>query len=340
MRYVYEKGAEIDAAFDINEQVIGKDIGEIMGCASKGVAIKDIKEADHILSNTNPDACIITTMNKMSDLKDAFLVCAKNGVNAISTCGEAFYPWNSSYGITKEIETLAKKNDCTICGSGYLDVFCGNLIAVLAGATHKITKIKGKSSYNIEDYGIALAQAHGAGLDLATFEKEISSADNISPEERQKRIDHGEFSPSYMWPVNGWLCSKLGLHVTSQIQKISPLTDDCELHSKTLNMTISAGCATGMSAIVITETQEGITIESECIGKVYSPEEFDQNVWTIIGEPNTEVVINRPNTVELTCATVVNRIPDLLNAEPGFTTTDKMPESQYRVHPLNQYVND
>ena len=49
------------------------------------------------------------------------------------------------------------------------DVFWGNLISVLAGATHKITKIKGKSSYNVEDYGIALAKAHGAGLSKKEF---------------------------------------------------------------------------------------------------------------------------------------------------------------------------
>ena len=56
-----------------------------------------------------------------------------------------------------------------------------------------------------------------------------------------------------------------------------------------------------------TITEEGIVIEAECIGKVYAADEFDQNVWTIQGEPNTEVIISRPSTVELTCTTIVNR---------------------------------
>ena len=57
-------------------------------------------------------------------------------------------------------------------------------------------------------------------------------------------------------------------------------------------MTVKAGDATGMSAVVTTETEEGITIESECIGKVYSKDDFDKNEWTIIGEPETTLVKN------------------------------------------------
>ena len=338
MRYVYEKGAEIVCAFDVNPEVIGKDIGDIMGGGAKGVIVQDVKEAEAAFSANKPDACIITTMSLMQDVKEAFLICAKTGVNAISTCEEALYPHNSSPVLTKEIDALARKNNCTVCGSGYQDIFWGNLITVLSGATHAITRIQGKSSYNVEDYGIALAKAHGAGLDLATFDKEIASVDRVSDAERRKSIEAGTYLPSYMWNVNGWLCDKLGLTVIRQTQKTVPQTYNKELPSSTLNMTVPAGHATGMSAVVTTETKEGIIIESECIGKVYAPDEFDQNIWRIIGEPETEVIINRPATVELTCATIVNRLPDVINAPAGYTTTDKMPVMQFRIKPLNEYV--
>lgn len=338
MRYVYEKGAEIVAAFDISEDKIGKDIGNIIGGQPKNVIISDVKEAEKILSETRPDICIITTMSLMVDVYEAFKVCAKLGINAISTCEEAFYPINSIPVMTRELDEMAKRTGCTLCGSGYQDVFWGNLIATIAGATHNITKIKGSSSYNVEDYGIALARAHGAGLTLNEFDQNVASVDRISDKEREKMIDDGKYLPSYMWNVNGWLASRLGLHVMSQTQVTVPQTYKEDLESSTLKMKVKAGDATGMSAVVTTKTREGIEIESECIGKVYGPDEFDKNEWTIYGEPDTTVTISRPDTVKLTCATIVNRIPDVINAEAGFTTTDKMPILEYRNRNLDEYV--
>ena len=121
MRYVYEKGAEIVGAIDINPNVVGKDIGEIMGTDNKNIIVSDIKDAEKVLRDTNPDICIVTTMSLMSDLEDALKLCARLGVNAITTCEEAFYPANSSPRITEEIDKLAKENNCTITGSGYQD---------------------------------------------------------------------------------------------------------------------------------------------------------------------------------------------------------------------------
>ena len=338
MRYVYEKGAEIVGAVDTNPDVIGKDIGEIIGSENKGVKVVSLEEAENMMKETNPDIAIVTTMSLFSDVEESLMLCAKLGINAITTCEEAFYPMNSNPVATKKVDELAKQNGCTITGSGYQDIYWGQLISSIAGSTHQITKIKGSSSYNVEDYGIALAKAHGAGLTLEEFDKQVASVDRISDEERQDMINKGEYLPSYMWNVNGWLCAKLGLTVKSQTQKTVPQTHTEDIESSTLKMTVKAGDATGMSAVVTTETEEGITIESECIGKVYSKDDFDKNEWTIIGEPNTTLVINRPSTVELTCASIVNRIPDVINSKPGYVPTEEMGELNYRVKPLNEYV--
>ena len=338
MRYVYENGGEIVGAIDINPNNIGHDIGEIMNTENKGVIVSSAEDAKKVLEETKPDICIVTTMSLISDLETPLMLCAELGVNAITTCEEAFFPANSNPNLNNKIDELAKKNNCTITGSGYQDIYWGQLISSIAGSTHKITKIKGSSSYNVEEYGIALAKAHGAGLTLDQFDKEVASVDRISDEERQKLIDNGTYLPSYMWNVNGWLCEKLGLHVISQSQKCVPQTYKEDLYSSTLNMTIKSGDATGMSAVVTTETKEGITIESEFIGKVYSKEDFDKNEWTILGEPNTTIVVSRPNTVELTCASIVNRIPDVINSPAGYIPTSQMGELNYRVKPLNEYI--
>ena len=330
MKYVYEKGGEVVGAIDINPDVIGKDIGEIMECSSKGVIVTDIKDAESMLNQTKPDICVIETMSLLNDLEDALMLCAKLGINAITTCEEAFYPWNSNPNLTKKIDTLAKQTGCTITGTGYQDVYWGQLITSIAGSTQKITKIKGSSSYNVEDYGIALAEAHGAGLTLSEFDEQIASIDRIPDAERQAVIEKGEYAPSYMWNVNGWLCAKLGLTVKRQSQKCVPQTYSDDIYSSTLNMTIKSGDATGMSAIVTTETEEGITIESECIGKVYGPDEYDKNVWTVEGEPTTTITVEKPNTVELTCASIVNRIPDVINSKPGYVPTEEFGELNFK----------
>ena len=330
MRYMIEKGIEIVGAVDLNPAVIGKDIGEILGKEKLGIVVVSAEKAEEMMKETKPDICIITTRSLIAELEEPYMLCAKLGINAISTCEEAFYPENSNPTLTKKIDELAKKNNCTITGSGYQDIYWGQLISSIAGSTQKITKIKGSSSYNVEEYGIALAKAHGAGLTLEDFEKEVASVDRISDEERQKIVESGDYLPSYMWNVNGWLCEKLGLTVKSQRQKCVPQTYKDDIYSSTLDMTIKAGDATGMSAVVTTKTKEGITIESECIGKVYAPDEFDKNVWTVEGEPTTTITVEKPATVELTCATVVNRIPDVIKAESGYITTEKLGDLQFK----------
>ena len=329
MRYAIERGYEIVGAVDANPNVVGKDISEIIGSERKNVTIRNANELDSLLKEVHPNICIVTTTSLIKELDEILTTCAINGVNAITTCEEAFYPMSSNPNLTMKLDKLAKENNCTITGSGYQDIFWGNLIYTLAGATHKITKIKGSSSYNVEDYGIALAEVHGSGMTLEEFDEKVASADKISEEARNELINSGNYTPSYMWNTVPWLADKFNLKITKMTQKCIPLTHDEDIYSSTLDMTIKAGNATGMSAIVTAETEEGIIIEAECIGKVYAEGEVDKNDWTIYGEPETRVVISEPKTVELTCASIVNRLKDVVEFEAGYVPTSKMGPIKY-----------
>ena len=111
MRYAMEKGYELVGAIDINPNIIGKDVSTLLGGNELGIKIRDAKDAEELLREVKPNIVIITTMSLMNDVKDSLLLCAKLGINAITTCEEAFYPFNSSPKLSEEIDELAKKNN-------------------------------------------------------------------------------------------------------------------------------------------------------------------------------------------------------------------------------------
>ena len=323
LRYALDKGYEIVGAYDINPDLIGRSLQSVYSEVRSNVVISDILTLNDI-ENNKADIAIIETMSLLNDIGDVARILLNKKINVITTCEEAFYAENSNPGLFKELDVVAKANGVTITGSGYQDVFWGNLIYTLAGSMHSITKIKGSSSYNVEEYGIALADAHGVGLSLDEFDKNIASVDNISDEARNVLINQRKFLPSYMWNTVGWLADKFGLTITDIRQKCVPIIAEEDVYSDTLKKSIKKGDALGMSAVVTATTKENIKLEAECIGKVYVGEDIDLNEWSLSGEPDTSVIIKKPQTVELTCADIINRLTDVINAKPGFIPTSKM----------------
>lgn len=118
LRYLHEKGAEIVGAIDSNPEVVGKDIAELIGLDTPtGVVVQS--DAEKVFAESQADAAIIAIASLMTDMEPHLALAAKYGVNAITTCEEAFYPWTTSREITERLDALAKEHDCTLAGSGY-----------------------------------------------------------------------------------------------------------------------------------------------------------------------------------------------------------------------------
>ncbi len=103
---------------------------------------------------------------------------------------------------------------------------------------------------------------------------------------------------------------------------------------------ISAGRVIGATDVDTVETNEGLTLSFEMTGRVYKQGETDMNEWSITGEPSLKLSNPDVPTAVTTVTQFVNRIPDVINAPPGFVTCEQLPPLKYRAFPLGMYVAD
>jgi 4-hydroxy-tetrahydrodipicolinate reductase len=323
-RMMMEKGVDIVGALARSPEKVGRDLGDVAGLGFQtGVLVED--DPDRVLSTREADIAVIAVASYMSDMYEHMYRCAEHGVNAVTLSEEALYPWNTSPAQTAELDRLARENGVTLTGTGHQDTYWVNMVLMLLGTCHRIEQVTGRASWNVDDFGPEVVKDQQVDKTPAEFDDWLAHADR---------------PPSFGRNTLGAFVADLGLSANEVTTTTRPEITDQPLECKTLGITVQPGRVSGFTDVDTVKTDQGITLTFEMTGRLYAPDESDINDWTVEGEPPLRLINPAVPTGVTTVTQLVNRIPDVINAPPGFITMEQLPKLRYRAHPLGLYVDD
>jgi 4-hydroxy-tetrahydrodipicolinate reductase len=323
-RLMLEKGVDIVGALARSPEKVGRDLGDVAALGrDTGVIVED--DPERVLSTRQADIAVISVASYMSDMYEHLRRCAEHSVNAVTISEEALYPWNTSPMQTAELDALARRNGVTITGTGHQDVYWVNLVSMVMATSHRLDTVTGKASWNVDDFGPEVAKDQRVDTTVEDFDTWL--AETARP-------------PSFGKNTLGALVEDLGVTVTEQSSTTRPEVATQPVPSSSLDLTVEPGRVIGFTDVDTVATDQGITLTFEMTGRLYLEGEADINDWTFTGEPELHLSNPAVPTGMTTVTQLVNRIPDVINAPPGFVTIEKLPRPRYRTYPLGAYVSE
>ena len=325
-RFLTERGATVVAAIGRTRH-IGEDQGTVAGIGELGVTIEAADKVAEAIERTHPDITIDCS-GGLQRAKDNIITCVEHNVNVAMIAEEAYYPYVDAPELAEEIDALAKEHGVTVIGLGMQDVNWSNAAVVMAANCNKLESIYGENWCILDHCGNFEYRLVGIGLSEEEFFE--YHKDNLNPR-----------SP-YTFSLYE-IADEMGLHVTKETDaRIEPLfaSADYDATDTPYGKVILKGTTIGSAHSTTLETQEGISFTGRFIYSFAENGQPGVNIWRFTGEPTFEVVTDDPRPDIGTTTDVVNRLPDIINARPGFLTVKDLPKPFYRCRPLPEYLDD
>ena len=319
------KGVEIVGAIEINPELVGRDLGEAAGLEPLGVIISD--DADQVLADNPADIALLSLFTEVDRMAPFIEKCVRHGLNVVTPADDLNYPWNQAPELSAQLDELAKQHGVSVAGTGMSDGFMINAIASYSGACEQIDSIYMETEAPLNHVGQMDLEVRHIGGDFEQATKVFKEFGDMSGKRSGLEA----------------LAAALGLTTTSARSEATPIAADEDIPCPKQDMTIQKGQVQGVRSEMILETEEGVTLTGAVVFIMRKPDHpstgYDMKL-TIKGEPTLhtrfdDIVPTIPVSNQL-----VNRIPDVINAEPGLITVDQLPRPQYRSKPMHFYVND
>ena len=167
------RGFEAVGAVDIDPAKVGKDIGEIVGMETQGVAVGG--SLDEALKTTRPDVVALCTTSKLATIMDDMETILGAQIPVVSTTETLSYPFFHAPELSSRLDELAKIAGVAVVGTGVNPGFAMDTvpIAVTAACRH-VDRIEVDRLQDASPRRLPFQQKIGAGLEEDDFRDRVS----------------------------------------------------------------------------------------------------------------------------------------------------------------------
>jgi len=170
-------GYEMLGAIDVSSDVVGKDVGEVLGL-SKLMGIKVESDAEKVLKHAKPDVVFHATGSYLDKVYDQISLSVTHGADVISTCETLAYPYYRYPGLTAKLDEEAKRYGVSVVGLGINPGFLMDLLpSLLTAPCINVRKIEVTRSLDASKRRKSFQKKIGLGLSQEEFERRLLSGD-------------------------------------------------------------------------------------------------------------------------------------------------------------------
>ena len=166
-------GLELVGAFDISPELVGKDVGEVLGVAPAGVKVSN--DPASILDPEKVDVVTIATTSWVKKQLPDLKAILSAGINVVSIAEEMAAPEAQNPEEAVELDALAKEHGVSIIGVGVNPGFVlDHLVVVLTAGSQEVTSIEASRINDLSPYGQTVLSTQGVGTTPEEFKAGVA----------------------------------------------------------------------------------------------------------------------------------------------------------------------
>lgn len=301
------KGFRMVGGIDIDPGKAGRDLGEVAGLGAR-LRAPVWADAATALEAARPDVVVLCTHSSLRRAAPQIAAALAARVPVVATTEELAYATPRNRNLARRIDALARRAGVAVLGTGVNPGFVMDALPiVLTAPCEKVHALRVDRVQDARVRRLPFQQKIGAGLSLAEFRRRV----------RDGSVRHVGLAESIHM-----IGDALGWKIDRVVDRVRPRVARRRVASRYLSVAPGRVCGIVQDGFGYEAGQVRITLHMEAY--LGATESYDR--VRIDGSPPLEVkVIGGTQGDIATAAMVVNAIPRVLAAAPGYRTMRDLP---------------